>query len=69
MKLTPAQKRMIARLQKAEKIARGVGWYITYTDKRGRWRCRPVDGRVCNALERAGMLHPIGGNAYRIVDE
>jgi hypothetical protein len=68
MKLTSAQKRMIERLQRAKKIGRGVSWYVTYLTKDGSFRGHLVDSKVCDALERKGILQPTGNdNEYKIV--
>jgi hypothetical protein len=69
MKLTSAQKQMIERLKRADEIHYGVSWFIYYTGKRGRRWSDFVDGRVCNALVRMGILQRIEGTTHYTLHE
>jgi hypothetical protein len=71
MKLTRAQRKLIKEdLLIATEIHQGVNWYIKFLDKNGKERARFIDGRVCNALERAGVLVPVpGSNQYTLNKE
>lgn len=64
MKLTRAQRSMIETLREANEIHYGVIWYIKYT-YRDKPKMKAVDGRVCNALVRTGVLKPTEQDPHR----
>lgn len=68
MKLTEAQQAMIDRLTSAEEIHYGVSWYYWKPGASGKRYAYFIDGRVCNALVRMGVLQHTGeGTGYKLV--
>ena len=62
IKLTKAQREELPRLQVADEIHYGVIWYRKFTSrKKGSLVMDTLDGRVCNALVKKGVLVPVEG--------
>jgi hypothetical protein len=63
MKLTGLQREVIRRLRKATSIHYGVKWYYTYPSTDGKQeRMNWLNGTVCNALVRKGILVSVEGS-------
>jgi hypothetical protein len=67
MILTKAQKKTIEQLQRLESIHYGVFWY-GYRQGRTRKYSTRLDGKVCNALVRMGILIASEETTYILAD-
>jgi hypothetical protein len=63
IKFTKAQRAELPRLQVADEIRYGVYWYRKFTSrKKGSLMMDMLDGRVCNALVKKGVLVKVEGD-------
>jgi hypothetical protein len=66
IKLTKAQKEELPRLMVADEIHQGVIWFRKFTHRRkGTLVMDALDGRVCNALVKKGVLVAVESDLTR----